>query len=104
MTTKDEFDKQSKRIIDHFKEYREYREELRRFNKTLNWVISGVVGSVLLSGLGLILTITDDKSELLRLQIELQHSTIQELQESRDVLFRIEENGRQVEVKDTLVD
>ena len=95
-------DKQRRK--DQFSDFIKYREELRRFNKTLNWVITGVVGSILLSGLGLILIITDDKSELLRLQIELQHSTIQELQESRDVLSRIEENSRQVEVKDTLVD
>lgn len=80
------------------------RQDLNRFRLPLIVAIIGVSYSIIISSISLYYIVTDDKSELLKSQIELQRLTIQELQKSKEVLFRIEENSRQVEVKDTLVD
>jgi len=50
------------------------------------------------------INITDTTGDLLKEQIGINSAILQELQEAKQVLFRIEKNNRQAEVKDTLVD
>lgn len=50
------------------------------------------------------LNYTDTTSGLLKEQIKISSELLLELQEAKQALFRIEENGLHVVVKDTLVD